>query len=66
MRTRGRPSPRPRARPHPFTRDHTAAPDHRGRPICRCGSVDGASVHRYTPRPRPDVARLAAGDHDEQ
>lgn len=69
MGTRGRTSPRPRARPHPFTADPAAGADHNGARVCRCGSVEVASVHRYGPARRYlDAAARAAGerDHDDE
>jgi hypothetical protein len=63
---RHRPAPRPRSAPHLFRTDWSVPPDHAGQHTCVCGSMFSASVHRALTIPdRPDYARLAAGDHDD-
>jgi hypothetical protein len=66
-----RPAPRPRSRPHRFRADPLGLTDYAGAPLCRCGSLQTAAVHRDPDPPPPpppyllDVARLAAGDTDD-
>jgi hypothetical protein len=56
-----------RARPHRFRWNGDAIGDGYGALVCRCGSLDAASVHRGTgvPATTVDAAALAAPERDD-
>jgi hypothetical protein len=56
----------PRRPPHPFTAD--VHPDWAGRPVCTCGQLDSAAVHKL-PDTDPAVAATEArrlGEHPDR